>query len=151
MRMMIDVRRMRGPLMRLLRREGPPADTATEGTASAPDAAPASPAALAALGVEVWRLGRRIESASEQGDRFKESHSRLVRGLEDAGVRIDDPLGREFVEGTTADIIDMPTGVNPGEDTLVVTNVLRPAVFVAGKCVISPQIVVERQESEEAA
>jgi len=148
MRRMINLRGIGDPLVRLLRRKLRPAGAAND---VAPDPTAGSPAALAALGVEVWRLGRRIEGAAEQGDRFKDSHSRLVRALEDAGVRIDDPFGREFVEGTTADIIDMPTGINPSEDTLVVTNVLRPAVYVAGKCVVPPQIVVERQKSEEAA
>lgn len=146
----VNVDRLRGALTHVLSRGRRPAK-ADEAAPSAVVGTSATAAALAALGVEVWRLGRRTESASEQGDRFKESHGRLVRCLEDAGVRIDDPLGRKFVEGMTADVIDMPTEINQSEDTLVVANVLRPAVYVAGKCVVAPQIVVEHQKSEEAA
>ncbi len=120
-------------------------------SASEPQLDANSPKALAALGVEVWRFGRRIAKACDAGDRYQDSLARLVRALEDVGVRIDDPLGRVFVEGTTAEIVDMPAGIDFVNDTLVVANVLRPAVFVAGKCVVAPQIVVERQNTEEAA
>jgi len=150
MKVRIDFRRIHQQFMRLSRPQRS-SDASRDAEPSDPTPPVAPPTALAALGVEVWRLGRRADAAPEQGDRFRDAHSRLVRALEDAGVRIDDPLGREFVEGTTADIIDMPEGLNPAEDRLVVANVLRPAVYVAGRCVISPQIVVGRQNSEEVA
>jgi hypothetical protein len=103
------------------------------------------------LAAEVWRLGRRIDAQPETHERIVDSYKRLVAALEDGGVRIDDPIGRRFVDGTNAEIIDLPNGSDPARDVLIVSDVLRPAVFVAGEAVIIPQVLLAyEQQSQEA-
>lgn len=105
--------------------------------------------ALAELGTEVWRLGRRITANPDASDRIRESHVGLVRCLTDLGVRIDDPLGQPFVEGMNADVIDLPEGADPANESMVITDVLKPAIFVDNVCVVTPQVVVERGDGGE--
>jgi hypothetical protein len=108
-----------------------------------------SAAALGPIAVEVWRLGRRIAQDAEPRPRVVDSHARLLRALEDAGARIDDPINERFVEGTNAEIIDMPTGVDTLRDALIISDVVRPAVYVHERCVVTPQIMLERAKVEE--
>jgi hypothetical protein len=107
-----------------------------------------APAAIARLALEVWRLGRRVEAAPGTSGRIADSYTRLVRELEALGVRIDDPFRRRFVDGTHAEIVDLPDGADPARETLIVSDVLRPAVFVDGQCVVVPQIILQRAEPE---
>lgn len=117
--------------------------------AAAPPARPLRQLGVAALAIEVWRLGRRILAAPGTSERIVDSHARLVRLVEDGGIRVDDPLGRRFVEGTHAEIIDMPDGADPVTESIVVTEVLRPAVYVDDICVVIPQIILGRTEQKE--
>jgi hypothetical protein len=110
-----------------------------------------SPAALGPIAVEVWRLGRRIAQDAQPHPRVVDSHARLLRALEDAGARIDDPIHERFVEGTNAEIIDMPTGVDTLRDALIISDVVRPAIYVHERCVVTPQIMLERANVEEEA
>ena len=104
-------------------------------------------ATLGSLGTEVWRFGeRRIAAAPETNDRIQESHKNLVRCLEQLGVRIQDPLGERYIEGMNADVIDLPNSVDAANEILIITDVLRPTVFIDGVCIVSPQIIVEREE-----
>lgn len=110
---------------------------------------PGSQRELSPLAIEVWRLGRRISAAPGTSERIADSHARLVRACEDAGIRVDDPLGRQFIDGTHAEIIDMPDGADLVTDRIVVTDVLRPAVYVDGACVVMPQVILGRSEQKE--
>lgn len=106
---------------------------------------------LGRLAVEIWRLGRRIDALPEPQERITDSYKRLVAALEDGSVRIDDPIGQRFIEGTNAEVIDLPKGSDPARDVLIVSDVLRPAVFVAGEAIIIPQVVLTHgQHSQEA-
>ena len=109
-----------------------------------------SPAALGPIAVEVWRLGRRIAQDAQPHPRVVDSHARLLRALEDAGARIEDPINARFVEGTNAEIIAMPPGVDALLDALVISDVVRPAVYVRERCVVAPQIILERADSGES-
>lgn len=131
------------PGRKRLRRQEPPS---APGSQVAPPAS--AQALLAPLAVEVWRLGRRIAAAPGTSERFADSHARLVRALEDAGVRTDDPLGTRFVEGTSAQIIDMPDGADPALESVIVTDVLRPAVYVDGICIVTPQVILGRSNDD---
>lgn len=100
--------------------------------------------ALAQLAAEVWRLGRRIEATPDASDRFVDSHRRLVRVLDDLGIRIDDPFGRLYIEGMNAEVVDVPMYSGSERDSFVVSEVLRPAIFFGGQCVSVPQIMLAR-------
>jgi len=100
---------------------------------------------LGNLGTEVWRLGKRLTAGSGTNDRIEESHKGLMRCLGELGVRIEDPLGARYFEGMNADVIDLPDNADPVDEILVITDVLRPAVFVSDTCVVSPQIIVEKK------
>jgi hypothetical protein len=96
---------------------------------------------MARLGVEIWRLGRRV--AESEAPRIADSYGRLVQAFEDAGGRIEDRSGETFFDGTRAEILDQPT--NPGPDgRLVVAETVRPAVYVGGVCIIEPQLILAR-------
>ena len=105
--------------------------------------------ALGNLGTEVWRLGRRLGASDNISDRIQESHRGLMRCLDELGVRVDDPIGDRYFEGMNVDLIDLPDGADPANEVMIITDVLRPAVFVNGICVVTPQIIVERQEDKE--
>lgn len=101
------------------------------------------------IAVEVWRLGQRLDQSPLSRERLDDSFRRLSTALADVGVRFEDPSGQAFVEGTNAEVVG--TGARETEadrDELVVTQVLRPAVFVNNVCVIPPQIVVGSRGSD---
>jgi hypothetical protein len=106
--------------------------------------------ASAPIAIEVWRLGRRLAQDASAGERLHDSYRRLLAEIERVGLALDDPLGRPYVAGMAAEIVDMPDGAALEPDSLVVSDVLRPAVFFAGRCVVQPQIILSRKPMTEA-
>ncbi len=141
--------RLKQSLRRRVRRSERRAESQHAPTAGSTPMHSSFRSALAELGTEVWRLGRRITANPDASNRIRESHVGLVRCLTDLGVRIDDPLGQTFVEGMNADVIDLPEGADPANEPMVITDVLKPAVFVDDVCVVTPQIIVERKDGNE--
>ena len=103
---------------------------------------------IADLALEVWRLGRRIASASSVSERIEDSFVRLSRSLEEMNVEVRDPTGERYVEGMNADVVDMPHGSGDTSQTLVISEALRPAIYLNGTCVSVPQIMVEQMKEE---
>ena len=95
---------------------------------------------LASLGVEIWRLGVRLDAADH--GRLQDSYKRLKRAFEDLGGRLEDRRGERFVDGMTAEILDQPRGADPGDGGLVWIETIRPGVYLDGKCIVSPQIML---------
>lgn len=108
-----------------------------------------NPEALGAVAVEVWRLGRRIAQEAQPHPRVVDSHARLLRTIEDAGARIEDPIHERFIEGMNAEIIGAPTGVDASRDALVIGDVVRPTVYVHDICVVVPQILLKLADGDE--
>lgn len=100
---------------------------------------------LARLGIEIWRLGQRVE----RGDigRVRDSYDRLLRAFADLGGRIEDRAGEPFIDGMVADILDQPPGVDPADGSLVWAETIRPGVHMDGRQVISPQVILKEQET----
>ncbi len=115
-------------------------------TRSAPPASVMFNAPLGSLAVEVWRLGRRLESAPDANERLLDSHRRLSDELVALSVRIDDPIGRKYIDGLNAEVLDMPLNYDPATGGLVISDVLRPAVFLQEVCIVVPQIMLSREE-----
>lgn len=103
---------------------------------------------LAPLSIEVWRLGKRLAALSSPEARLDDSHRRLLAELERLEVRIADPLGQQFFEGTHADVIDMPDGCDPASERIIIADVLRPGIFVNGICVVVPQVLLAREHED---
>jgi hypothetical protein len=101
---------------------------------------------LGPLSVEVWRLGKRLGALPVPEERLADSHRRLTAELTKLHVRIDDPLGQQYIDGMHADVVDQPTGCDPTAERIIISDVLRPSVFVNGICVVMPQIVLERDQ-----
>lgn len=99
---------------------------------------------ISALAIEIWRLERRIESEEATPERIKDSHGRLRRVLADYGVEVRDQHGERFAEGMIAEVLDMPAAANPHRDVLIVSGVVRPGVFIRGRCITVPQLIVCR-------
>lgn len=97
---------------------------------------------LAHIAIEVWRLGKRLDATGEAPERIRASYDRILLKLHEGGVEVRDPTGERFVEGMNAEVIDMPPADPVGRSALVVADVLRPAVFLRGTCVIAPQVVL---------
>ena len=97
---------------------------------------------IAQLAIEVWRLGLRLDQSEISPERLTDSLRRLTSALDRAGVRFHDPVGERYFEGMNAEVIGLGDRTDSGLDSLAITQVLRPAVFVNGVCLIAPQIVV---------
>lgn len=96
--------------------------------------------ALANLGVELWRLERRLQSPQPDHEKLVDSAARLRRWLGQLGVEIDDPISRTFVDGSTLEVIDAPP--EAGASELVVVDVMRPTVFVDQVCALNAQVIL---------
>lgn len=96
--------------------------------------------ALASLGVEIWRLGIRLRAGNH--DRVEDSYKRLVRVFEDAGGRLEDRQGDPFIDGMTAEVLDQPQGVDPGDGGLVWAETIRPGIYLHGRCIVVPQVLL---------
>ena len=101
--------------------------------------------AFARLGVELWRLEMRCRDLNNV--RIEDSLRRLNEAFSAAGGRVDDPVGARFVDGTVAEILHQPVGGGP-TDVLFVTETIRPAVFVLGRCRIAPQVILGAEGSK---
>jgi hypothetical protein len=97
---------------------------------------------LATLAVEVWRLRRRLNAESVSG-RTLASCRRLEELLLEGRVRVDDPLGEDYVDGSLAEVIDAPPNWTTPEQRLVVVETLRPAVFLGEVCIMQPQVLLD--------
>ncbi len=109
---------------------------------SRPSVAGVDGSTLAKIAVEVWRLGRRLDRVEHLPAGVRQAHERLRRLLDDGGVEIRDPYGERFFEGSNAEVIDGPGAGTVEPERLLVTDVLRPGVFINGTCVIAPQVVL---------
>ncbi len=96
--------------------------------------------ALGQLGVEIWRLGQRV--VNETNPRLRDSQERILRAFQSLGGTIEDWTGDTFHDGTLAEIIDQPEAADAGADTLMVSQVVRPAVYFAGVRLVTPQVVL---------
>lgn len=101
--------------------------------------------------VEIWRIERRLASGMNSELSLKASIERIRRQLSSAGFEIRDPDGSEYVEGMNVEILDMPNLDDVGDRILRVSEVLRPAVYFEGKCVVAPQVILSIAEGEEAS
>ncbi|TAJ19602.1 MAG: hypothetical protein EPO65_06340 [Dehalococcoidia bacterium] len=61
------------------------------------------------------------------------------------GGRVDDRTGERFVDGQLAEVLHQPDGANPGSDRLVIAETIRPAVFIDGRCIIIPQVILDHE------
>ena len=98
---------------------------------------------LAMLGVELWRLevrAKRIESATAL-----DSYERLMDVFVQIGGRVEDRTGERFIDGQIAEVLHQPPGTDPGSHRLVIAETVRPAVFVRGRCVFVPQVILDRE------
>jgi hypothetical protein len=100
--------------------------------------------AMGRLGVEIWRLGGRIEAG--RTDRLDDSYQRLLEVFAELGGRIDDRSGERFIEGTAAEILSQPDGVDPGAGTLIWSETVRPGIYLDGQCVVIPQVMLNVRE-----
>jgi hypothetical protein len=99
---------------------------------------------LVRLALEVWRFGSRVAHYDGSSlDRLADSHARLLVLLEEAHIRIDDPTGRRFIEGSSVQIIDAPTGVDTLATPLTVVSVLRPNIYIDDKLALEAQVILE--------
>jgi hypothetical protein len=76
--------------------------------------------------------------------RIEDSIDRLTRVLGQLQTRVDDPIGTRFIEGTVAEILHAPP--EAASRPLFVIETVRPAVFVAERRVVSPQVILGFQE-----
>ena len=103
---------------------------------------------LALVAVEVWRLGRRLEKSEGLPESVRNAYERMTRLLEDGGIEIRDPYGGRFIEGSNAEVIGSPQTETVTEGELIVTDVLRPGIFVGGVCEIAPQVVLGASQDD---
>lgn len=106
----------------------------------------ADEALLGRLGVEVWRL--QMRAAAGNLDRVRDSVARLVEALGDLGVDIQDPAGQPFADGSTAEIIGHNGSPAEGE-MLIVTETIRPAVFISGRLAVTPQVILGTEKERD--
>lgn len=134
----------RSSLPKLWRRTGEPVP------APRPDAAEPvydeRPKAFGVLGVEIWRLERRLADFDQP--RIKDSHGRLVKAFEAAGGRIEDRTGETFFDGMRAEILDQPDASEP-DARLVVAETVRPAVYLDDRRIVEAQVILAIAEPEE--
>ncbi len=97
------------------------------------------------IGVEIWRLGLRIESGKVE--RLPDSYQRLSALFEELGGRIEDRQGETFIDGMNAEILVQPDGIDPGSGALVWDATVRPGIYINDHCVVTPQVILSsRQE-----
>lgn len=100
---------------------------------------------LARIGIEIWRLGLRIEGGDPA--RVRDSHRRLLQAFIDIGGRLEDRAGEPFVDGMVAEILDQPPGIDPAGGTLVWEATVRPGVYLDERQVITPQVLLKEREA----
>jgi hypothetical protein len=107
---------------------------------------------IAELAVQLWRLRKRMEmqfpeARGKERRRFEDPIRRLEQVLIDAGVILDDPIGRPFVDGweEVEVIANEPAGADtpdrPREGPWV-ADTIRPIVRKAGQIISRGQVIV---------
>ena len=128
-----------------------PGDGPTDGAESP---TPFSDKALAELGLQVWRLRKRVERIDPKERRkerrqFEESTRRLEQLLVAADVVVDDPIGRPYVEGWVEIEVLAWEPVEEGDERPSVAgpwvkDTVKPIIRRDGKVISQGQVIVAR-------
>jgi len=107
---------------------------------------------IAELAVQLWRLRKRMEmqfpeARGKERRRFEDPIRRLEHVLTDAGVVLDDPIGRPFVDGwVEIEVVawEPPKADDPHATTDCpwVADTIRPIVRKAGEIISRGQVIV---------
>jgi len=106
---------------------------------------------VAAVAVEVWRLGQRVQRLPQPDapvyQPLRNSVERLTYALGELGVTFEDPLGTDFDPRSSLEVAhaDLPTGAIHTDDQLTVTETISPEIRHAGRVIRHGRVVVGRQ------
>jgi hypothetical protein len=132
--------------------QGGRASTPSEALTGAEMAAVADGAA-AELGLQTWRLQRRVQSLDAEKNpkecrQLMDSCRRFEKLLESMGVEVVDPIGREYVDGwIEVEVVSWePAGPQDANDKAMVKRTIAPIIRRAGKIIARGQVVVSDPE-----
>ena len=106
---------------------------------------------VAAVAVEVWRLGQRVQRLPQPDapvyQPLRNSVERLTYALGELGVTFEDPLGTAFDPRSSLEVAhaDLPAGSIDSDERLIVTETISPEIRHAGRVIRHGRVVVGRQ------
>jgi hypothetical protein len=111
----------------------------------APAPVPRGSLDAAAVAVEVWRIRSRLKRAApllpaKEAKPLESALARLEELVAAAGITIEDPEGRPYVEGERMEVI-----LFEPQDALerpCVVQTVKPAIFLGGALLRAPEVIV---------
>ncbi|MER0244222.1 hypothetical protein AAHZ94_19905 [Streptomyces sp. HSW2009] len=107
---------------------------------AAPNALPIDPGRITELAVSVWRLGKKVATADQVTPSVRRHAQAVMDALAEAGVQTSSYEGVAYDPGLRLKVLAyQPT---PGLEREVITETVRPAVFLHGEAISLSEVIV---------
>ena len=123
-------------------------------TGAALDVAAVADGAAAELGLQTWRLQRRVQSLDAEKNpkecrQLLDSCRRFEKLLESLGLEVVDPVGREYVDGwSEVEVVSWePQAAGEQTTKAVIKQTICPIIRRSGKIIKVGQVIVAEPNS----